>query len=144
MTYRYLMLSDKSRLDATASIWVVNHYTVRIPEEELDCLCIVDKEFRDPDSPLKSVFSDLEYTVEIDGEESAIDSEMTRKEEWIAALEQFQQWILHLDQDLWGLMKNPPELDYSNEEYARMIAAILQIVQESVRLDEPIEHWLGK
>lgn len=143
MTCRFLMLSGKAHVDETQSIWMVNDHTVRIPEEELEYLCSVDLKLRDENSPLKSVLVDLDHTVKID-DDYYIQSTDDRKKHWLNCLEQFHDWILQADRPIWGKLPNPPELDYGNEEYARMIAAIIQILEESIRLEEPIDHWLGK
>ena len=80
--------------------------------------------------------------MEIEGE-YYIEASAEIKIQWIEYLDYLLNFILNAKDNIYELFETLPDWYYDNDEYVLMIKALIQIVRESIRLNEPIDKWLA-
>lgn len=145
MTYQYFSLSNKANLNKNESIWIGNSTCIRIPDGQLEKLFSLFSRFKNHEAEiLQKVFVDFEdeFEVEIEGE-YYIEASAEIKIQWIEYLDYLLNFILNAKDNIYELFETLPDWYYDNDEYVLMIKALIQIVRESIRLNEPIDKWLA-
>lgn len=145
MTYQYFSLSNKANLDENESIWIVNSTCIKIPDGQLEKLFSLFSRFKNHEAEiLQKVFVDFEEEFEVEIEdEYYIEASAEIKIQWIEYLDSLLDFILNAKDNIYEHFTPLPDWYYDNDEYARIIKALIQIVRESIRLNQPINKWLA-
>lgn len=147
MTHRYFALSENARLNEEESLWIPRSNWIKVPQEAFEHLLSIFNGYEpEKGETLGILFLNTfneSYDLLID-DEYYLAPPAEIKFQWIASLQLLSRFVEAAESNVIELFLPVPKWYYDNDEYISMIDAVIRFIEESIRLDEPVQTWLDK